>query len=327
MRISTHIGALVAAIMIAVTACGSGGDNDPQNGPVSPETEDARNTGGQVTACTVVDRSVAEPLNPNDRDLVSTLLIGDMLFDGCTVGAVYSISFGVRVVEGGERLEDRVELAGPGSLEPIDGLGDQAFRSEATLDGTPDGELVQINIGVRSQGHEIFLRNDSIGNTDPSNRVSEEATIDFLEEFVAAIPDDFESQAQSVLMGEGCVAADDPTVTNVIGDVLIARGSSSGEAGDSLECAYLGEDLDTISTSRSTAENTDDFFDPESTTDEEIAVDGAVRATIYATDDSASLTIQPGEDELAFVTVRKPGVDTAAVVDLTEAFLVEGTPG
>lgn len=62
----------------------------------------------------------------------------------------------------------------PGSCST---LGDEAIRSE----NSAGGETVTIAIGARSGEHEVILRNDAIGNTDPANRVDEDAMIEFLQ--------------------------------------------------------------------------------------------------------------------------------------------------
>lgn len=310
------VATLTAALVL--TSCSDSSDGgDPGPTGTATSSDGGRSTTGQVTACTVVDRSVADPLNPNDRDLVPTLLIGDLTYDGCTVGDVYSISFGIKVVDSDETLEDRVELLGSGGIEPVDGLGDEAFRSEDSF----GGEAVTITIGVRSGDHEVILRNDSVGNSDPANRVSEDAMVEFLEAYVPAIPEDFGTQALTTNVGTTCLPADDVTIEKGVDTIQLARG---GRGEDSVRCTYLGTNLATVQLSRSSDENPAQYLDPSRDNGETVTVAGAEDAVLVSSSRSVDLTIQPNAGEVVFVnaTTRSGSLDPAAVTAIAEAFLV-----
>ncbi|WP_229054099.1 hypothetical protein [Aeromicrobium sp. Leaf350] len=309
------------AVALLLTACGGSTDDDPSP-PSTTATDGGRSTTGQVSACTIVDRSVADPLNPNGEDLVPTLLIGDLTYDGCTVGDVYSVSFGIKVVDSDETLEDRVEILGGNSgTEPVDDLGDEAFRSEQSF----GGETLTISIGVRVGDHEVLLRNDSPGNTDPANRVSEDAMIEFLEAYLPAIPDDFESQALTTEVDSACLPADDATIEDGVDTIQLARG---GRSGTSVRCAYLGDHLATVQLSRSSND------DPTGTVElsrssgaETVTVEGAVDAVISASSRSVTLTIQPSADEIVYMTVSTSSgsLDPTAMTSIAAAFLAQSS--
>ncbi|MEG9225888.1 hypothetical protein [Aeromicrobium sp. Sec7.5] len=314
---STAFVALAAALVLG--ACGgSSDDGAPEADSTSTPTDDGRGTAGRITACTIVDRDVADPLNPNDRDLVPTLLIGDLTYDGCTVGDVYSISFGIKIVDSDETLEDRVErLGGNRGLEPVEGLGDEAFRSE----NRAGGETVTITIGVRIGDQEVILRNDAIGNTDPDNRVDEDAMMEFLEAYVPAIPEDFRTQALTTEVGTVCLPADDRSIEQGVDTIQLARG---GRSGGSVRCAYLGDDLATVQLSRSSSADPEGSLDISRDYGETVTVAGAQDAVLEASARSVSLTIQPSADEIVYVTVgtSSGSLDPTAITAIAEAFLV-----
>ncbi len=313
---------VAVALTLVVSACGGGdAEQEPDVDVTSSTSTDTRSAGGQITACTIVDRDVTDPINPNDRDLVSTLLIGDLTYDGCTIGDVYDVSFGIRVVDSGQDLKDLVEVLGEGRSSSIDGLGDEAFRSAKSV----DGETVMVAIGVRVGDHEVFLRNDSIGNTDPDNRVSEDATIAFLEQYVAAIPDDFEAQALQSTVGAACLPADDRTIEQSVDSIQLARG---GRSGDDVRCTYLGEHLATVTFSRGPVGDPADFLESAAENDEPVTLAGAVVAYRSTSDRDVQLTIQSGDAEMAYVTVSTQSgtLDPDAIVNLGAALLAASEP-
>ncbi|GAA1730832.1 hypothetical protein [Aeromicrobium alkaliterrae] len=321
---NVFVGRVVAVVaLLAAAACG-GSSEEPEAEPSPTDTADSRSSEGQVTACTIVDRDVADPLNPRDSDLVPTLLIGSLTYDGCTIGDVYDVSFGIQVVDSDQTLEDELEILGGNSgIEPIDGLGDEAFRSEQSF----GGETVTISIGVRVGDHEVLLRNDSVGNSDPEVRVSEDAMIAFLEAYLPAIPDDFETQALSTDVGSVCLAPDDRTIEQGVDTIQLARG---GRSGDSIRCTYLGDHLATIQLSRSTSSDAAGALElAQESGDEPVEVEGAVAAYLYASDRSVSLTVQASEDEIIYVTVstESGSLDPAAITTIAAAFLAASTAG
>lgn len=317
-RTKTAVTMLLAAALAAAACGGSTDDGSPDPAPSTASSDGGRSTTGQVTACSIVDRAVTDPLNPNDRDLVPTLLIGDLTYDGCTVGDVYSVSFGVKVVDSDESLEDRVELLGGNDgLESIDDLGDEAFRST----NEAGGETVTITIGVRSAGHEVILRNDAIGNSDPANRVSEDDMLTFLREYLPAIPDDFESQALTTQVGTACLPADDRTIEQGVDTIQLARG---GRSGSSVRCAYLGDHLATVQLSRSSDSDPSGTMELARESGEEtVTVAGAEDATIRSDSRSVELTLQPSTTEIVYVTVTTSSgsLDPEAITAVAEAFL------
>lgn len=311
---------LLATVLAALAACGSAEDDSAPQGSVTPEQQ--RASTGPQTACTVIGRDAVAPLNPQGEELVNTLLIGDLTFDGCTIGTVPLVSFGIKVVEGGDSLEERVENLGDGTLEEIEGLGDEAFRSEKNY----DGRSVLIAIGVRQGEHEILLRNESLGEIDEKEQVTEEATIEFLEEYVAAIPDDFESEAPSVLVGAGCPAEIDPAVTALVGNVALARG---GHSGQDVQCRYLGDSGSTIQLSRFATDNAAGYITPKTPPEYvPVPIEGATAALMWLLGNVGNMTIQPSASEIAELRVESAGgaVEQERFLALATTFLSESAP-
>ena len=271
-----------------------------------------------MNACTVVDDEVTDPLNPQDDLLVNTLLIGDLTFDGCTIGDVYSISFGIRVVDGAPPLEEMVETLGGDPPEDVPDLGDEAFRSESDF-----GSIVT---GVRYRGYEVIVRNESLGNTNPEVHVSDETVNEFLKTYIEEIPVTFRDQALNTEVTDGCPAADDPAVTAVAGPVQLARG---GSVRGSVRCTYLGEDLSTLQLSRASAENAEELIVPQGDPATEVTIDGATFAeqSVFSStrSEEVSLDILVSETEYSHVTARTDGrsLDPTAVVTLAELFLAD----
>lgn len=306
--------------LLSASACGAAPDDpDPQG---SATTEPQRSGSGPDTACTVVGRDGIAPLNPQDEIPVSELLVGDHRFDGCSIGTVPSISVGIRVIDGGDSLRDRVAGIGDDTLEEIDGLGDEAFRSERVY----DGRTTAIAIGVRQGEHEVLLRNWSFVSVDEDEHVSEEAMIEFLQEYVAAIPDDFESQARRVPIGSGCPSEIDPAVNALIGNVELARG---GDTGDAVQCTYVGSTGSTIRLSRFATDDPAAYLAPLAPPDYvPVTVEGTTAAMAWLFGNAGYLTIQPSATEIAELETELAGgaVEQERFLALATTFLSESAP-
>lgn len=312
--------AVLSAIVLAASGCGAEPEDPaPQD---SAPTEQQRSGSGPDTACTIVGRDRIAPLNPQDEDPVNELLIGDHRFDGCSIGSPPSISVGVRVIEGGDSLQERVAGVGDDTLDQIDGLGDEAFRSERTNDGTTSA----IAIGVRRGDHEILLRNWSFVSSNEEEHVSEEAMMEFLTEYVAAIPDDFESQARRVLVGSGCPSEIDPAVSALIGNVELARGGGGGE---DVQCTYRGATGSTIRLSRFATDDPAAYLTPLTPPDYvPVAIEGTAAAMVWLFGNAGYMTIQPSATEIAELETELAGgaVELERFQALAESFVAESTP-
>ncbi len=311
--------AVLVAIVLSASACGAEPDDAPQG---SATTEQQRSGTGPDTACTIVGRDGLAPLNPQGEDPVNELLMGDHRFDGCSIGTAPSISVAIRVIDGGDSLRDRVAGIGDDTVDEIDDLGDEAFRSERTY----EGRTTAIAIGVQRGEHEILLRNWSFVSVNEEEHVSEEAMIEFLEEYVAAIPDDFESQARRVLVGSGCPSEVDPAVNALIGNVELARG---GDSGEDVQCTYRGSTGSTIRLSRFASEDPAGYLTPLTPPDYvPVAIEGATAAVVWLFGNTGYMTIQPSATEIAELEAELAGgaVEQDRFQALAESFVAESAP-
>ena len=309
-----RIGGAAAGLMAAGLLVACTGDPDSEEDetpePAPQETDASQPPASAVDACTAAPDDALATINPRNREPVSTLLIGDLVFDGCTLGDVYSMSFGVRMVDGGRDLAEIV-AAGGDEATPLDGVGDEAFRS--ATGGEP---AVSITVGARFGDHEVIMRNDAMSNSNPDNVVTEQESIDFLTAFGESLPDDYVEQASSTRVGEGCPTAQ--AIDEALGvTVQLARG---GTADDAVRCTYLGEDLTAVQINRS------ESSDPQALLGEgeDLDLDGAEAATIEERPGSVEIRAQLSDDEVATVIVRAPGddtVDAEPVVGIAREFI------
>lgn len=320
------VGAGTVAALLVLSACTGSDDPEPTATPTPTSSEtDAATTAepapfpAEGNACTVLPEDDVDPLNPRDRELVNTLISGDMVFDGCTVGRVHSLSFGIRITDGEATLADEVQIVAGSEAEPLDGLGDEAFIARRP-GFEPGDDPLTVAIGARFGDHEVFLRNESLGNSNPEEHVTEEQTIEFLRAYGAAIPDDFEQAAQRTEVGEGCLDPEAEVLTAIVGTVQLARG---GYSGDEVQCAYLGDDSTTVRLSRSPASNAEDFVSIDPSFEEELELADAVTAKINGSDGNFSVTVQPAEQEIAFASVSGGAASLGRddLVPLVEEFL------
>ncbi len=221
-------------------------------------------------------------------------MTGRQEFVGCLIGDAYDFSFGYRAADGAQSLQEQVG----NTTTKVDGVGDEAFVQKS--------EYAMV-VGARFGEDEILVRNDSLGNSDPAVRVDEQTTLAVLKEIGKNLPEDLKASVTPVELGSGCLAADSTEVEALVGSVVLARGGIVGEA---TNCDYLGEGGSTIHLSRSKVSNAADFFGDDSSDRAEIA--GVVKAEIRESpeDEVVELTIQPTQNELAFVTASR-GVGTS----------------
>ena len=299
---------LLAGLLVGCTDTSS--DDDDASPEPAPQTSDASQPpASALDACSAAPEDALASINPRDREPVSTLLIGDLVLDGCTLGDVYSMSFGVRMVDDGRDLSELVSVGG-GEAAPLEGVGDEAFRS--AMGGEP---AVSVTVGARFGDHEVIMRNDAMSNSNPENVVTEQESIDFLIVFGESLPRDYVEQAMSTRVGEGCPVADD--VAEILGiTVQLARG---GTADDAVRCTYLGGDLTTVQLARF------ESSDPETLLGEgdDLELSGTEAATIDEWPESVEIHAQLSDNEMATVRIGAPDdgeVDADGVVDLAEEF-------
>ncbi|MGJ9414109.1 hypothetical protein ACHAAC_15510 [Aeromicrobium sp. CF4.19] len=304
--------ALTAAL--ALGAC-TGGDEDTADEATADPVPTGTAEPAAENPCTLVTPETLESVNPRDNELVSTLIIGDLTFDGCTIGDVYDVSFGVRVVDNGTALEE-LAIGGSQAPERVD-IGDEAYRSTV---GTGD-DVVSVTTVARFGDHVVQVRNDSLGNSDPEVRVEEDVTEALLTELGEAVPDDYEESALSTDVGAGCLLADDETVTDLVGEVQLARG---GTVDGDVRCSYLGEDSDTLRVEASPESNAAELYDAsaDSGTREDVEVAGAERAVLGESTGSIGGTFQPDEESVGYLTVSAAaGGDLSTGPEEAVAFL------
>ncbi|MBM9462695.1 hypothetical protein JL108_04485 [Aeromicrobium sp. YIM 150415] len=299
---------LLAGLLVGCADTSS--DDDDASPEPAPQTSDASQPpASALDACSAAPEDALASINPRDREPVSTLLIGDLVFDGCTLGDVYSMSFGVRMVDDGRDLSELVSVGG-GEAAPLEGVGDEAFRS--AMGGEP---AVSVTVGARFGDHEVIMRNDAMSNSNPENVVTEQESIDFLIAFGESLPRYYMEQAMSTRVGEGCPVADD--VAEILGiTVQLARG---GTADDAVRCTYLGGDLTTVQLARF------ESSDPETLLGEgdDLELSGTEAATIDEWPESVEIHAQLSDNEMATVRIGAPDdgeVDADGVVDLAEEF-------
>lgn len=314
-RRAAGLAATCTGVLVLSGCLGSGPDPAPvEDEPLTPEPT---SSAGAVDPCTLLDDERLAEVNPRGSEPVHTLLIGGLTFAGCTLGDTYDVSFGFRVVDDGRSLQEVVAVGGS-ELEGLSGVGDEGFRNGTTI----GGEQVSLVVGARFGEREVLVRNDSLGNADADVRVSEEQTLELLEALGESLPEDAAARSLTVDVGAGCLPADAAEVTDLVGEVQLARG---GSADGSVRCTYLGEELGTVQTARSDAPNAADFVVPDPGTTDEIDVDGALAATISEFETGTEVTVQPAEEEIAFVSASGRGrtepFDRDQVLALVTGFL------
>ena len=312
-----HLLAPIAAALILLTGCT--GSDDPKPEPDDPTPSQTQEANAATDPCKLISAESLDKVNLRDNTARTALMTGRYEFVGCLLGDAYNFSFGYRAVDTGPSLKDQV---GPSSTsEP--GIGDEAY-----IENTGYAMVV----GARFGDQEIIVRNDSLGNADPADRIDEDTTMSIVKELGKGLPDDLVASAAPVELGEGCLAADSKVVESLVGSVVLARGRAYD---DFTNCDYLGEGGSTIGLSRSDASNASDFFGGDDRA-EPVDIDGVVKAEISESTmgDVLDLVVQPTKGEIGFVNVSrgiktpddeaKREFDPKDALALTRAFL-DGT--
>lgn len=311
------------ALAMALTLAACSGDDDGSaelaagEDPAPSSVPTGTAAPPEPNACTLVEPETLESVNPRGKEPVNTLLIGDLTFDGCTIGGVYDVSFGVRVVDDGTELAD-FAIGGSGEPEPVD-IGDEGFRN-TTMMGE---DVVSVTTVARFGDHVVKVRNDSLGNSNPDVRVAEDVTEALLVELGEAVPDGYEDSALGTGVGPGCLLADDETITDLVGEVQLARG---GSADGGVRCTYLAERkllIEVLPASNATELHEATAQDP---SNEEVEVDGAIGAVLAERSGVLEGSFQPDEGSVGHLRVYSDGVEDLPVgpqeaVALLERFL------
>lgn len=285
----------IAAALILLTGCtGSSDDPKPEPKPDDPTPSQTQEANAATDPCRLISAESLAKVNLRDNTPRTALMTGRDEFVGCLIGDAYDFSFGYRAVDTGPSLKVQV---GPSSTT-ASGVGDEAYIEKT------DYAMV---VGARFGDREVIVRNDSLGNADPENRIDEDTTMSVVKELGERLPDDLAASAAPVELGEGCLAADSKVVESLVGSVVLARG---GTYDDFTNCDYLGKGGSTIGLSRSDASNASDFFG-NSDLAEPADIDGVVKAEISASPagDLVELVIQPTKGEIAFVNASR-GIKT-----------------
>ena len=280
--------------MLLAGCTGSSDGHKAESKPDDPSPSQTQETNAATDPCKLISPESLDKVNLRDNTPRAALMTGRYEFVGCLIGDAYDFSFGYRAVESGPSLKDQVGL----SSKTAPGIGDEAYIENTGY---------AMTVGARFGDQEILVRNDSLGNADPDNRVDENTTMSIVKELGKSLPDDLVGSAAPVELGEGCLAADSKVVESLIGSVVLARG---GTYDDFANCDYLGEGGSTIGLSRSDASNASDFFGG-SDRAEPVDIDGVVKAEISESTagDVVDLVVQPTKGEVGFVNVAR-GIKT-----------------
>ncbi|MGJ9414108.1 hypothetical protein ACHAAC_15505 [Aeromicrobium sp. CF4.19] len=310
-----RLSSVLAVTALVLTACTEAENAEPESEPTPTESGETAAT----NACELVPQDLLDRVNPRDAEPVSRLLLGDLTYDGCTIGGVYDVSFGVRIADDGKELSELVP-AGTEPAEEVD-LGDEGFRSVMQY----DGEVVEVNYVVRFADHVVRVENSSLGNDDEADHVSQEDTKALLVALGEAVPDDYEQEALTTSVDEACLPADDPSILDLVGEVQLAR-SAVGD--DTLRCNYLAADFTRLEFTMSDTTDVDEPFRAETAGQdaEEIEVEGVAAAALIENDLEVAVVVQPDQESIARLSVQAPDLrdpepDAEGAIEVAKAFL------
>lgn len=167
----------------------------------------------------------------------------------------------------------------------------------------------------------VYVRNDSLGNSNPESVIDDDRTYEAMTAFAEALPDGIVETARTAEVDESvCPAVDAELVESLIGTVELARG---GHADGADRCAYRGEEGRQI---RLSSRASDEPVDVEPSGDPIRLpnVEGA-QGAIRDFGDAVELTIIPPGERVSYIAVSTGDpdaeVDADAVIALTEEFL------
>ncbi|MDT9592953.1 hypothetical protein RDV89_07725 [Nocardioides zeae] len=299
--------AVAALVLGAVTACGGGSGGT-----------DARDDGAALPGTRICDL-----LPPVARDWEAAdpqeTLIAQQPFVACAVDPGGLLEVGVRVDGLGwtqPSIAGHLPAYAPDGREPVDGVGDEAYR---TLETSESGVLE--HLVAREGDVTVLVRNATAYAPEASTldaAVTEEIATALLDAVTPALLDDVE------LLGPTgpCPAADDPTVVALVGEVAGARAHATPAA---VRCSYQTVDGGTLVVDGIPLPDAEDYL-----RGEDVDVRGAAGASLddlgfpaltVAVDDARFLTVVP-------VPAEGSGASAAEapdlLVELAERMLAEG---
>ncbi len=209
--------------------------------------------------CEVIDADVLKRLS-GDRTARPNLMLGNEVFLGCDADGMSSFEFGVKVVDDGRELSGHVTP----DAQKVSGIGDEAFRSTTGYADEVMGETIVARRGDRI----VYVRNELLQYGD--ERATEQDTVDVAKRLLSDDAADLIESIERVEVSGPCPSVDD--VAKLVGPVQAARGL---DAGDDLQCRYVGADATAFVVERFAAERPVEYL---GTSGEAIEIAGSQEA-------------------------------------------------
>lgn len=221
-KLAQHGLAVAAVVVLLLTAACGGGD------PATKKTPETSPTGGSTKAadtdvCDLVTPATLAKVIPNVP--TTKLAYGMENFATCGVTGTVTFEFGFRISEGGETMPK------PGGeyTTAVTGLGDSAVL---------DDNKYSARLWAEKDGVTYYVRNETVAN--PKSAISLDQTKQVMKELLAEATPTVVGSTPAIELGPLCLPADSPLVTDLVGEVVTARGGSEATKG-SPECQYLGK--------------------------------------------------------------------------------------
>lgn len=288
---------LSTLLFLGLAACSDADEPEPDatSEPTPTTSSIPPGPGDAFDPCTLIPREQIEQAGlyaAETGDQFVGLSLGNEQVVDCRVDAQETFTFGYKGVDDGREVWRLVGLSGPDEnpeLQPIDGLGDEAYY---TGDSDRDQRLV-----IRVGEEQLFLRDST------ASGVSLEVLTELGRTMVDNLPATFDHEP--ILLPNACPSADDPAVSELIGDVIQARGAEMTNDRVDLLCRYLGAGETRISAQvmALTPGNADSLLNDRAERSEEIEAEGRA---VFIDDSTAdtSISVAAADDDGTYYSIN-----------------------